>query len=83
MLENLILAEELDVEEKLTWAQRLSNAISEKFGDGIGGFAMKLVAGLAILVIGLLLVKLMIKIIKKTKTSKSAKSTRTRAAYIA
>ena len=67
MLENLILAEELDVEEKLTWTQRLSNAISEKFGDGIGGFAMKLVAGLAILIIGLLIVKLIIRIIKKTK----------------
>ena len=55
------------MEEKLTWAERLSNAISEKFGDGIGAFAMKLVAGLAILIVGLLLVKLLIKIIKKTK----------------
>lgn len=52
---------------EMSWAEKLSNAISEKFGNGIGAFAMKLVAGLAILVIGLLLVKMMIRIIKKTK----------------
>ena len=56
-----------DMEEKLSWSQRLANAISEKFGDGIGAFAMQLIAALVILVVGLLLVKLLIKIIKKTK----------------
>jgi small conductance mechanosensitive channel len=56
-----------DMEEKLSWSQRLANAISEKFGDGIGAFAMQLIAALVILVVGLLIVKLIIKLIKKTK----------------
>ena len=54
-------------EEKLTWLQKLSNAITDRFGDGIGGVAMKIVAALIILIVGLLIVKLIIKLIRKSK----------------
>ena len=55
------------MEENLSWAQKLSNAITSRFGDGIGGLAMKIVAALLILIVGLLIVKLIIKIIRKSK----------------
>ena len=54
-------------EETLSWAQKLSNAITNKFGDGIGSIAMKIVAALLILIVGLLIVKMIIKIIRKSK----------------
>ena len=54
-------------EESLSWAQKLSNAITERFGDGIGSVAMKIVAALIILIVGLLIVKMIIKIIRKSK----------------
>lgn len=54
-------------EETLSWAQKLSNAITERFGDGIGSVAMKIVAALIILIVGLLIVKMIIKIIRKSK----------------
>ena len=54
-------------EETLSWAQKLSNAITNKFGDGIGSIAMKIVAALIILIVGLLIVKMIIKIIRKSK----------------
>ncbi|MBR4906417.1 MAG: mechanosensitive ion channel family protein [Clostridia bacterium] len=54
-------------EENLTWLQKLSNAITERFGDGIGSIAMKIVAALIILIVGLLIVKLIIKLIRKSK----------------
>ena len=56
-------------EEKLTWLQKLSNAITERFGDGIGGVAMKIVAALIILVVGLL-----IKLVRKSKWYKNLAS---------
>ena len=58
-------------EEKLTWLQKLSNAITDRFGDGIGGVAMKIVAALIILVVGLLIVKLIIKLVRKSKWYKN------------
>ena len=51
-------------EESLSWAQKLSNAITSRFGDGIGGLAMKIVAALAILIVGLLIVKLIIRLVR-------------------
>ena len=54
-------------EETLSWVQKLSNAITERFGDGIGSIAMKIVAALVILIVGLLIVKLIIKLIRKSK----------------
>ena len=54
-------------EENLSWLQKLSNAITERFGDGIGAVAMKIVAALLILIVGLLIVKLIVKLIRKSK----------------
>ena len=54
-------------EETLSWAQKLSNAITSRFGDGIGSIAMKIVAALLILIVGLLIVKMIIKIVRKSK----------------
>ena len=54
-------------EETLSWAQKLSNAITNKFGDGIGSIAMKIGAALIILIVGLLIVKMIIKIVRKSK----------------
>ena len=53
--------------ESVSWGEQLSNSIADQFGNGIGGFAMKIVAGLIILIVGLLLVKGIIKLVKKTK----------------
>jgi small conductance mechanosensitive channel len=53
--------------ESVSWGEQLSNSIADQFGNGIGGLAMKIVAGLIILIVGLLLVKGIIKLVKKTK----------------
>ena len=53
--------------EGLTWGEELSEGIASQFGNGIAGIAMKIVAALVILVVGLLLVKLILKIVKKGK----------------
>ncbi len=57
----------MPTEENLSWTQKLSNAITERFGDGIGSIAMKIVAALLILIVGLLVVKLIIRIVRKSK----------------
>lgn len=62
------------MEEELSWLQKLSNAITSRFGDGIGGLAMKIVAALAILIVGLLIVKLIIRLIRKSKWYKNLAS---------
>ena len=53
--------------EGLTWGEELSEGIASQFGNGIAGIAMKIVAALVILIVGLLLVKLVLKIVKKGK----------------
>ncbi len=53
--------------EGLTWGEELSEGIASQFGNGIAGIAMKVVAALVILIVGLLLLKLIIKIVKKNK----------------
>jgi len=53
--------------EGLTWGEELSEGIASQFGNGIAGIAMKIVAALVILIVGLLLVKLILKIVKKGK----------------
>ena len=53
--------------EGLTWGEELSEGIASQFGNGIAGIAMKIAAALVILIVGLLLVKLVLKIVKKGK----------------
>ena len=62
------------MEEELSWLQKFSNAITSRFGDGIGGLAMKIVAALAILIVGLLVVKLIIRLVRKSKWYKNLAS---------
>ena len=62
------------MEEELSWLQKFSNAITSRFGDGIGGLAMKIVAALAILIVGLLIVKLIIRLVRKSKWYKNLAS---------
>ena len=53
--------------EELTWGEQLSGGIADQFGNGIAGFAMKVLAALVILIVGCLLVKLIVKLVKKGK----------------
>lgn len=53
--------------EELSWGDLLSSGIADQFGNGIAGFAMKFVAALVILAVGLFLVKLIAKLVKKGK----------------
>lgn len=50
-----------------SWGESLSTSIANQFGNGIAGLAMKILAALLILIVGILLVKGLIKVIKKTK----------------
>ncbi len=51
--------------EGITWGEQLSQGIADQFGSGIAGFAMKILAALVILVVGILLVKGLMKLIQK------------------
>ncbi len=51
--------------EEISWGEQLSQGIADQFGNGIAGIAMKIVAALVILVVGLLLVKGLVKLVKK------------------